>query len=89
MVVVAGIAGSITSLIPVMGEEVGWRGYMLTRLIEAKAPYPILLSGLIWAAWHIPIVISGMYVAGSSVFLSVLGITLYIVYYRPLAISYR
>lgn len=79
MVVVAGIAGSIINLIPVMGEEVGWRGYMLTRLVEAKAPRPILLSGLIWATWHIPIVISGMYVAGPSVLLSVLGIYLCII----------
>jgi uncharacterized protein len=79
MVVVAGIAGSIINLIPVMGEEVGWRGYMLTRLVEARVPRPILLSGLIWATWHIPIVISGMYVAGSSTLLSVLGIYLCIV----------
>ncbi|MDQ0496596.1 CPBP family glutamic-type intramembrane protease [Paenibacillus brasilensis] len=79
MVVVAGIAGSLLNLIPVMGEEVGWRGYMLTRLVHAKVKRPILVSGLIWATWHVPIVVSGLYVGGSSVLLSVLGIYLCIV----------
>jgi CAAX protease family protein len=31
------------------GEEIGWRGYMLTRLIEAGVPRPVLVSGVIWA----------------------------------------
>jgi membrane protease YdiL (CAAX protease family) len=79
MVVVAGIIGSLINLIPVMGEEVGWRGYMLTRLVHAKVKCPILISGLIWATWHVPIVMAGLYVGGSSVFLSVIGIYLCIV----------
>ncbi len=38
------------------GEEIGWRGYMLTRLIDAGVPRPILVSGVIWGLWHMPIV---------------------------------
>ncbi|PFA62265.1 CPBP family intramembrane glutamic endopeptidase [Bacillus sp. AFS015896] len=74
IVVLSGILGSLLNLIPVMGEEVGWRGYMLTRLVDAKFSRPILISGLIWATRHVPIVIAGLYVEGTSVFLSVLGI---------------
>jgi membrane protease YdiL (CAAX protease family) len=48
------------------GEEIGWRGYMLTRLIDAGVPQPVLVSGLIWGLWHIPLVLAGVYVAGSS-----------------------
>jgi membrane protease YdiL (CAAX protease family) len=48
------------------GEEIGWRGYMLTRLIEAGVPRPVLVSGVIWGLWHIPLILAGMYVAGSS-----------------------
>ena len=48
------------------GEEFGWRGYMLTRLIDAGAPHPIFLSGIIWAAWHLPLVLGGVYAAGSN-----------------------
>lgn len=52
------------------GEEIGWRGYMLTRLIDAGVPRPVLVSGLIWALWHIPLVVTGVYVAGTSPLLS-------------------
>ncbi|PFR53169.1 CPBP family intramembrane glutamic endopeptidase [Bacillus cereus] len=74
LVVLSGVLGSLLNLIPVMGEEMGWRGYMLTRLVDAELSRPILISGLIWATWHVPIVIAGLYVEGSSVLLSVLGI---------------
>jgi membrane protease YdiL (CAAX protease family) len=30
------------------GEKIGWRGYMLTRLIDAGVPRSILVSDLIW-----------------------------------------
>jgi uncharacterized protein len=46
------------------GEEIGWRGYMLTRLIDAGVPRPVLVSGLIWALWHLPLILSGIYAAG-------------------------
>ncbi|GER90067.1 hypothetical protein KDW_42290 [Dictyobacter vulcani] len=43
-------------LINATGEELGWRGYMLTRLIDAGVPQPILVSGLIWSFWHWPLI---------------------------------
>ena len=46
------------------GEEIGWRGYMLTRLIDAGVPAPILVSGLIWGTWHVPLILGGVYLAG-------------------------
>lgn len=58
------------SAISALGEEIGWRGYMLTRLIEAQAPYPIVLSGLIWGVWHLPLIFSGQYAAGPHPLLS-------------------
>ncbi|SCC49040.1 Uncharacterized protein BTT61001_03719 [Bacillus thuringiensis] len=75
----SGIFGSLLNLIPVLGEEMGWRGYMLTRLVDAEFSRPILISGLIWVTWHVPIVVAGLYVGGPSVVLSVLGIYLCIV----------
>src|SRR5215207_2176657 len=35
------------------GEEIGWRGYMLTRLIDAGVPRPVLVSGLLRGLWHV------------------------------------
>lgn len=60
------------------GEEIGWRGYMLTRLIDSGLPVPILISGLIWGLWHIPLILSGQYASGPypllSAFLFLCGI---------------
>jgi len=41
-----------------LGEEVGWRGYMLPRLLARNNSEKTLwISGLIWAVWHYPFVI--------------------------------
>jgi uncharacterized protein len=48
------------------GEEIGWRGYMLTRLIDGKIPAPILVSGVIWGLWHTPLILSGQYASGPN-----------------------
>jgi uncharacterized protein len=53
------------------GEEIGWRGYLLTRLIDAGVSRPILISGLVWSVWHIPLILGGGYAAGLSPILSV------------------
>jgi uncharacterized protein len=37
---------------------------MLTRLIDAGVPRPVLVSGLIQGLWHIPLVLTGLYAAG-------------------------
>jgi hypothetical protein len=44
MLVVAATIGTIVGILTAAGEEIGWRGYMLTRLIDAGIP---LLS---WSA---------------------------------------
>jgi len=37
-----------------IGEELGWRGFLLTRLMPLGQWKAILLSGLIWGIWHAP-----------------------------------
>jgi membrane protease YdiL (CAAX protease family) len=56
--------GTVQSALTAAGEEIGWRGYMLTRLIDARIPRPVFVSGLIWALWHLPLIFSGLYAAG-------------------------
>lgn len=39
-----------------LGEEVGWRGYLLPRLLHRLSPFQAsLILGLIWACWHLPL----------------------------------
>lgn len=39
-----------------MGEELGWRGFLLPQLLEKYPPLTAsVVVGLVWAAWHIPL----------------------------------
>src|SRR5882762_8202269 len=40
-----------------LGEEIGWRGFLLPKLVEARVRRPILISGMRWAVWHVPFVL--------------------------------
>ncbi len=61
---------TIFSVRTAAGEEIGWRGYMLTRLIDAGLPKPVLLSGVIWGLWHVPLILGGVYLAGPPAIVS-------------------
>jgi membrane protease YdiL (CAAX protease family) len=60
------LASIIANVLLVPGEEIGWRGFMVTRLVDAGVPAPLVTGGLIWGAWHVPLVIWGGYVEGDS-----------------------
>ena len=49
-----GFVGLATAILFV-GEELGWRGYALPKLLSQRAPIPAsLILGLLWAFWHLP-----------------------------------
>lgn len=74
LLLLAATLGTLALLPGAAGEELGWRGYLLPRLIEAGARRPILLSGLIWGLWHlVPLFASG-YAAGPQPLLSAAGL---------------
>lgn len=40
------------------GEEWGWRGYLLPKLLQLHGIIPsVIISGVIWALWHLPLMI--------------------------------
>lgn len=59
----------LISLTDGLGEEVGWRGWLLPRLLErTRALEASLLLGVVWAAWHLPLHwTDGSYLAGVPV----------------------
>ncbi|HEV8422256.1 MAG TPA: CPBP family intramembrane glutamic endopeptidase [Chthoniobacterales bacterium] len=71
-VAVAATIVTVYSARTAAGEEIGWRGYMLTRLVDAGVPKPILTSGVIWGLWHVPLILGGVYLIGPPPFLAAL-----------------
>jgi len=70
MCVMIGLLASVQfvkSLGSIAGEEIGWRGFLVWELRKVM-PFGAVsvVSGLIWAAWHYPIVIK--YGGGDPVF---------------------
>jgi membrane protease YdiL (CAAX protease family) len=53
------------------GEEYGWRGYLLPRLMPLGETPATLVIGVIWALWHLPVLISGVLLGGFSLWLIV------------------
>ena len=41
------------------GEEFGWRGYLQMRLFPSRPVAAAVATGLIWALWHLPIILHG------------------------------
>ncbi len=49
----------IVNLIPIFGEEFGWRAYLLPKLLPLGERRAYLISGLIWGLWHAPVIAMG------------------------------
>jgi membrane protease YdiL (CAAX protease family) len=48
-----------------LGEEIGWRGFLLPQLLKGYRPLTAsLILGLVWALWHTPIDLYSGYLLG-------------------------
>lgn len=59
-----------------LGEELGWRGYLLPQLMPLGQWKAILWSGFIWGVWHAPVIAQGHNYPGYPV----LGVFMMIVF---------
>jgi uncharacterized protein len=56
------IVGPIFNMIAAIGEEIGWRGFLVPELTKLTGyTGASLISGLIWAIWHYPIILLADY----------------------------
>jgi membrane protease YdiL (CAAX protease family) len=51
------VGSPLVNLIPSLGEELGWRGFLLPALEPLGKAKAALLSGMIWALWHTPMIL--------------------------------
>ena len=60
------IPGTLMSGVTALGEEIGWRGFLVPRL-NARYGFVVasLATGLIWAVWHFPLLLFADYNAGT------------------------
>lgn len=50
----------LLNCITCFGEEWGWRGYLLPKMLEKMSVLPaVIISGIIWGLWHLPLIIMG------------------------------
>lgn len=54
------IAASVVFFFPAFGEEWGWRGYMMPKLLELMPkPAAVVVGGVLWGLWHAPLTVIG------------------------------
>jgi membrane protease YdiL (CAAX protease family) len=78
-----GIAGSIMNIPMFLGEEIGWRGFMVPRLLALLTPQKAFFTGgAIWALWHAVLIARGLNYPGHPV----VGIFMMILFAIPVGI---
>jgi uncharacterized protein len=53
------LLGPAINVFATVGEEIGWRGFLLPKLLPLGQWKAILVSGVIWGVWHAPAILQG------------------------------
>lgn len=54
------IIGPVINIIPTLGEELGWRAYLLPKLrLLLSDRWALVVTGIIWGLWHAPVIAMG------------------------------
>ena len=74
------VLGIFISLMSALGEEIGWRGFMVPALYERFGlDKTLLISSLFWCCWHLPLLISGDYMSGTPLWYQLPAFALHII----------
>jgi len=64
------------ALIFVLGEEIGWSGFLIPKLLKiSSVPVTSFVVGGYWAVWHYPAIIGGFYGSGTPLWVALPGFT--------------
>ena len=73
VILITATVGMIGSSIAALGEELGWRGFLVPELAKVTSfGWVGLISGAIWASWHMPLIIGADYHGANPVWYSIL-----------------
>jgi membrane protease YdiL (CAAX protease family) len=60
------VLGLVINSVFALGEELGWRGFLVPKLAERFTfAQTAVISGIIWASWHMPLIIFADYNGGT------------------------
>ena len=73
------VIGILISLMSALGEEIGWRGFMVPALYERLGlNRTLLISSLFWCCWHLPLLVGGGYMTGTPLWYQLPAFALHI-----------
>ena len=79
-VLITATIGLIPKLSRALGEEIGWRGFLVPELAKVVSfPKVALISGLMWAAYHYPVLLFADYNGGGPRWYSLICFTVMVV----------
>ncbi|MDY7539607.1 CPBP family intramembrane glutamic endopeptidase [Undibacterium sp. 5I1] len=59
LLILQAIVAAPLNAIAALGEEIGWRGWLLTKLMPLGTVPALLISGVVWGLWHAPAILLG------------------------------
>jgi membrane protease YdiL (CAAX protease family) len=79
-ILITATLGLVGKLSRALGEEIGWRGFLVPELAKV-VPFPMvaLISGLMWAAYHYPVLLFADYNAGGPAWFGLTCFTLAVI----------
>lgn len=66
------VIAPIMNMIPSIGEEIGWRGFLLPNLEPLGKGKAMIYSSMIWALWHTPMILLLGFMYGEEMWQGVL-----------------
>lgn len=76
-ILLAIIVGDLTGLVSALGEEIGWRGFMVPNLLERFGwKNTLLFSSLFWCLWHFPLILFDDYMSGTPLWYNLISFVL-------------
>jgi uncharacterized protein len=65
MIVILSTAGFLSAVVFALGEEIGWRGFLIPELARVSSfTTAALVSGAVWSIYHYPLILFADYNAG-------------------------